>query len=484
MNRTFFHFVSSSAVGLGLLAGGARAAVSVAVGTLAPGESVQVSYEVTIDAGIAPSLAHISQQVTVTHSGGSVLSDDPETAPLGDATLTPLADVIAPRVVSIVRVAPAASPATADEAVFRLTFDEAVQNVDGADFALTGTTATVTTVTAAGGQAYDLVVGGGNFTGVEGLVTLGFAAGQNIRDLGGNAFVDLVPTGANQNSVELQNNDAPVLTSGNPVLPGILSTDLNNPGYTVASFVGSSITDADPGALQGIAILTAGGDFGRWQFRLSGGSAWTDFGTFTGTTALLLRSTDRIRYVPDGLRGDHPAMLYTAWDQTGATAGREGTFFESTVSGGRTPFSLGGDFATLTVTPEVIGTYDDWLEANFTANERDNPAIVGLESDPDGAGVTNLVRFAFDLPARGPVGPTTRWTLIEQGGVQYQALEFNVRAAGPGLSYVVERSTNLVNWLPVSTWYPGSTNPIIARDAVAYRSVPRSFLRLRIVFNP
>lgn len=484
MKRLFSLLVSGSAVGFGLVTGVAKADVAVSVGTLAPGESVQIAYDVTINAGIAPSLPNISQQVTVTFTGGSVVSDDPETATVGDPTVTPLADVIAPRIASIARIAPVTSPATVDTATFRITFDEAVQGIDGADFALAGTTATVTAVTSAGTNAYDLTVGGGNFTGVEGVVTLGFAAAQNIQDLSGNALVNFTTTGVNVSSLELHNNDAPVITPISPVLPGILSTDTNNLGYSVASFVGASITDVDPGAVQGIAIVIAAASHGKWQCSINGGSTWTDFGTFPTGSALLLRSVDRVRYVPDGLRGDHPAFLYAAWDQSGVTAGLQGTFFAADTSGGRTPFSENADIAILTVTPAVIGTYDDWLEANFTQAQRNDPTITGLDRDPDGAGVTNLVRFALDLPAHGPVGPTTTWTLLEQGGVWYQALQFNVRPAGPGLSYVVERSTDLVTWLPVSTWYPASTNPVIARDAVAYRSVARSFLRLRIVFAP
>ena len=56
------------------------------------------------------------------------------------------ADTTAPRVASIVRQVPTSSPTNADSLTWRVTFSEAVSNVDAADFAVSGTTATVTAV--------------------------------------------------------------------------------------------------------------------------------------------------------------------------------------------------------------------------------------------------------------------------------------------------------------------------------------------------
>ena len=481
MNRSFFRFVSLSAVGLGLVAGTARADLSVPIGDLAPGETVRLSFEVAIEEALPPTVTQISQQVTATSDGGNTLSDDPETALADDATITPLADVVAPRVASILRSSPAASPATADTLVFRVAFDEAVQGVDAGDFGVTGTTATVTTAVDAGGNAYDLTVTGGDLAGLTGTVTLGFSGAQNIRDLSDNALVELTPTGANDNFFEVANNDAPVLTPFDPVLPGILSTDTATAGLTVAAIVGSSITDADPGAEQGIALFQADASHGRWQFSIDGGSSWNTFAiTLADGDVLLLRAVDRIRFVPDGLRGDSPTLGYVAWDQTGTTAGLQGTRFVPPVAGGSTPFSTAFDAAHLTVTPTVIGTYEDWLIANFTEAERSQGQIVGQDQDPDGAGVVNLLRFALDLPAHGSVPPPTTWATVVEAGISYPALQFNVRRLAPGLSYVVESSVDLVQWTVVSTWYPNSEGTVTARDAVALGDGPRRFLRLRV----
>ena len=103
--------------------------------------------------------ATISHAVTggdyagVTVESVVVTVDDDETA-----------DTTAPRVASIVRQNPTSSPTNADSLTWRVTFSEAVSNVDAADFAVSGTTATVTAVAAVSGVtgAYDVTASGGN----------------------------------------------------------------------------------------------------------------------------------------------------------------------------------------------------------------------------------------------------------------------------------------------------------------------------------
>ena len=41
-------------------------------------------------------------------------------------------------------------------------------------------------------------------------------------------------------------------------------------------------------------------------------------------SALLLRSTDLVRFLPDGKNGNTGSITYRAWDQTAGTAGNEG----------------------------------------------------------------------------------------------------------------------------------------------------------------
>ena len=125
-------------------------------------------------------------------------------------TTTSGPDTTAPRVTSIVRGTPTTSPTSADSLTWRVTFSENVQNVDDADFSVSGTTPTVTEVTAS--SVYDVTVSGGSLASLDGTVTLSFASGQNIADIADNALTNTAPTGLNVNTYVVDNT-APTVTS-------------------------------------------------------------------------------------------------------------------------------------------------------------------------------------------------------------------------------------------------------------------------------
>ena len=125
----------------------------------------------------------------------------------------PLLDNTAPRVASIVRQNPTASPTNADELTWRVSFSEAVENVDATDFTVTGTTATLTVMAVATETgAWDVTAAGGDLADLDATVTLAFAAGQNIADGANNTLADTAPTETNDNTFVLDNT-APRVTS-------------------------------------------------------------------------------------------------------------------------------------------------------------------------------------------------------------------------------------------------------------------------------
>ena len=132
---------------------------------------------------------------------------------------TPARDRTAPRVTSITRQAPGVSPTNGDSLTWRVVFSETVTNVDGTDFTVSGSTATVTNVEQVGGEplAYDVTVSGGDLAGLDGTVTLGFATGQDIEDAAGNALAITPSTGSSNNSY-LVDNTAPMLTYTPPTV--------------------------------------------------------------------------------------------------------------------------------------------------------------------------------------------------------------------------------------------------------------------------
>lgn len=143
-------------------------------------------------------------------------------------------------------------------------------------------------------------------------------------------------------------NDAPVLnTAANPTLPSVAKNATNPAGTLVSSLLAGAVSDADSGALRGIAV-TAASDFnGTWQFSTNGGATWQSLGQPTGSAARLLAGWVRIRFVPKPNFVGTVKLYYHAWDQTQGTNG--GTLNTSGNTGGSKSLSTGLESALLTV---------------------------------------------------------------------------------------------------------------------------------------
>ncbi|MFM9964548.1 MAG: DUF2341 domain-containing protein [Planctomycetaceae bacterium] len=147
-------------------------------------------------------------------------------------------------------------------------------------------------------------------------------------------------------------NEAPLLdNSGSMSLTSITEDDINNVGNTVASIIasagGNRINDVDSGAVEGIAITSLASGNGTWQFSINGGGSWSNVGAVSNVSALLLRDTDLVRFVPDGQNASFPSVTFRAWDQTSGSAG---TRVDVSTNGGSTAFSTATEFAGLSVT--------------------------------------------------------------------------------------------------------------------------------------
>ncbi|MYK77806.1 MAG: hypothetical protein F4016_12810, partial [Acidimicrobiaceae bacterium] len=140
-------------------------------------------------------------------------------------------DAPEPTVVSIERYNPATSPTNANSLTWRVTFDEAVVNVDAGDFTLTGpnagTTLTVSTVTGKEATTWDITASSGNLATFDGPVMLSFAADQNIQDNDGTPLSATTPRGTNENSYVVDNT-APTVTSVARQSPSTSPTNANS----------------------------------------------------------------------------------------------------------------------------------------------------------------------------------------------------------------------------------------------------------------
>ncbi len=200
-------------------------------------------------------------------------------------------------------------------------------------------------------------------------------------------------------------NDAPVLdNSGVMILSTITEDQTTNSGQTVASIIASAggdrITDVDTGAVEGIAITTLSSGNGTWQYSLDG-TNWTNVGTVSDSSSLLLRSTDFIRFVPNAENATTASFDFRAWDQTSGSAGSK---VATTTNGNATAFSTATESASITVTAvnDSIGSLSD---ANATANTVAENAAIGttvgitaLATDVDSG---DTVTYSLDFNANG-----------------------------------------------------------------------------------
>lgn len=213
-------------------------------------------------------------------------------------------------------------------------------------------------------RAWDQTIGSASVNGIRGTA--------DTSSNGGTTAFSTATALANQPVTSV--NDAPVMTGVLPILTGITDTSINNAGNSVSSLIGG-ITDVDTGAVKGVAITGLTGTYGKWQYSLDNGSSWSDVGGVSTATALILNVNNKVRFVPDGVHGETATLIYKAWDQTGGTAGLEGTKRDTSISGGTSAYSTGTDTASVVVTAindapvvTVSGGAASWIEGNNVAS--------------------------------------------------------------------------------------------------------------------
>src|SRR5206468_3217101 len=105
----------------------------------------------------------------------------------------------------------------------------------------------------------------------------------------------------------------------------ITEDNVTSNGDLVSTLIaGLTISDVDSVALQGIAVTATNSSTGTWQFSIDNGQNWSNVGAVSASSALLLRPTDKLRFVPDGKNGTTASVIFAAWDQTSGTAGQTG----------------------------------------------------------------------------------------------------------------------------------------------------------------
>lgn len=212
-------------------------------------------------------------------------------------------------------------------------------------------------------------------------------AGNKV-DVSTNGGTTAFSTATESASVTINSvNDAPTL-SGGPYTFTTTDEDTTTTGVQISTLLGEvTAADADGDTL-GAAITAQAGN-GTWQYSTDSTNGndglWSDFGTVSDTSALLLSDTTYVRYNPDGKHGEVASLTLRAWD---GTSGSASTYKSNTSAlgpgpssgpvtadtsnnGDATAFSTGNITASLTVTsivdlPEITGLDGDTVSISIT----------------------------------------------------------------------------------------------------------------------
>ena len=339
-----------------------QSAVTVSNGTLSsftettPGRIWQVSVTPTADGMVT---LDIGAGVAMDEAG-----NENTAAPQAISTYSASAmDTTAPTVVSITRQDPTTSPTNADSLTWRVAFSETVMNVNAADFTVMGTTATlsVSEVTGRTGT-WDVTASGGDLASLNDTVTLSFANTQGIQDEAGNALDNIMPTGTNDNTYEVDNTgptvgiDVPATSSAplqatitfNEVVSDFMQDDVTAVNATLSAFTESPTA---PGRIWTV-LVTPTVD-GEVTLDIGAGVATDEAGNgnLAAPQALsIYTAPDRIAPTVASITRQDPTTSPTNADHLTWRV----VFSEMVVNVDGTAFTVAGTTATLSVS-EVTG---------------------------------------------------------------------------------------------------------------------------------
>ncbi|WPN59446.1 VCBS domain-containing protein [Pseudomonas sp. P9_31] len=304
---------------------------------------------------------------------------------------------------------------------------------------LTGTLANINTylATVANQPTYTPVAN------ANGTVTLTMLTNDGGNTGTGGALSDSDTININITAV----NDAPVLS-------GTVPTSVNvSSGVLVSSFLSS--TDVDSGALKGIAITAAtrtNGSNGKWQYSTDSGSTWTDVGTVSTSSALLLRSGDLVRMTGNGNAGD---LTYKAWDQTSGTFA---TKVDPGSGGGTSAFSTTNVIWSVTHPAGIAGEPINLALANPLADHSlpVTVTITGVPADWIVNGATHLGDGSWSVTTIDPSVLTVTTTASYVGAMVLLVTETWTNTDGTTGSAIV--SNNVEAYAPGSPIFALSLN--------------------------
>jgi Ca2+-binding RTX toxin-like protein len=211
-------------------------------------------------------------------------------------------------------------------------------------------------------------------------------------------------------------NDAPVLNAGaSPVLATVnenVGAPVGSVGTLVSALIDpnppatglNNVSDADSGALNGIAVTGSAPNGVLW-YSTNGGASWAMVGAVSTASALLLAADATTRVYFQGNTDVHgtiaSAMTFRAWDQTSGTAGAHA---DTTTSGGTSAFSTLTDTAAITIEANPVPGTDVIYVSNSTLVTLPTSVLLANDTDIDGI---SLSITSITAPAGSLATPIT-----------------------------------------------------------------------------
>ena len=238
-------------------------------------------------------------------------------------------------------------------------------------------------------------------------------------------------------SGETEDAPAPVGTVGTQVSALV---DLNPPAGGL-----DNVTDADAGAVTGMAIVDADTANGAWWYSTDNGSTWLGLSAVTSSSARLLAAdaNTRVYFQPAANFNGSSTVTFRAWDQTSGTAGSTA---DTTTNGGTTAFSSASDTASVTVSAvNDAPVLDATKSPALTTEQEDAPAPTGavgtlvsdlIDLNPPVGGVDN----ASDVDA----SPVTGMAIIDDSGSGTWWYSINNGSTWSGVGLVADSFARLL----------------------------------------
>jgi VCBS repeat-containing protein len=226
-------------------------------------------------------------------------------------------------------------------------------------------------------------------------------------------------------------NDAPTVTGGTTQGLATILEDSAPAGETVSSLLGSHFSDVDDNAALTAAAIVSNGTSasGKWQWSTNG-SSWTDVGTASDASAVLVHAASFVRFLPAAnFNGSAPALSVRLVDDT-QTSFADGATANVSTNGGTTPYSTG----TVSLNESVTAVND------------------------------------------APAGTDATKTILEDGSYTFAAADFGFTdpadANAPSNSGANALLSVIITTLPTAGTLTLSGNPVSASDEITVANIP------------